>query len=63
MEAMPLARLQEVFPAWHISRNIPGDTPEPGFTAVERATGRRITTSTLAEMGARLAAEGENGSY
>jgi hypothetical protein len=27
MEAMPLARLQEVFPAWHISRNIPGDTP------------------------------------
>jgi hypothetical protein len=59
MEAMPLAKLQEVFPDWRITRNIP---PEPGFTAVERATGRLITASTLTEMGTRLAAEGETGS-
>lgn len=58
----PLARMQETWSGWRITRNIPGVAPEPGFTAVERATGRRITATTLTEMEALLTAEGETGS-
>ena len=47
--AAPLARLQTAYPAWRITKNIPGLAP-PGFTAVERATGRRLVSSDLAEL-------------
>ena len=49
MEALPLACLREMFPAWHIIRNIPG-MPDSGFTAIERKTGHRITASALGEL-------------
>jgi hypothetical protein len=58
----PLARMQETWSGWRTTRNIPGVAPEPGFTAVERATGRRFIATTLTEMEALLTAEGETGS-
>lgn len=53
-----LARLQAAYPAWRITRNIPGVVP-PGFTAVERATGRRLGAPDLAELEAALMGQGQ----
>lgn len=55
---LTLAILQEAWPAWRITRNIYGVAP-PGFTAVERPTGRRLTAETLSGLQALLTTEGK----
>ena len=52
MEAMPLARMREVFPAWKIRRDLRG----PGFTAVHWESGRTITATTLADLADQITA-------
>jgi hypothetical protein len=52
--AAHLARLQAAYPAWRITRDIPEVTGSRGFTAVERATGRRHIAVTLGELEAVL---------
>jgi hypothetical protein len=49
-----LARLQAAYPAWRITKNIPGVTDRRGFTAVERATGKRHIAATVGELEAAL---------
>jgi hypothetical protein len=55
-ESMHLDRLMNEWAAWRITRNIPMMTDEPGFTAVERATGRRIIAANLTELETALRA-------
>jgi hypothetical protein len=54
VDAVPLSRLRTMFPGWQITR----DSMETysGFTAVHRASGGRITASTLAELAEQLTA-------
>jgi hypothetical protein len=60
--AAHLARLQVTWPAWRITRDIPEVTGSRGFTAVERATGRRIIAATVGELEATLMdADGSKG--
>jgi hypothetical protein len=55
-ESMHFDRLLTEWGAWRITRNIPLVIPEPGFTAVERATGRRIIAANLTELESALRA-------
>jgi hypothetical protein len=55
-----LARIQAAYPAWRITKNILGVAP-PGFTAVERATGRRLAGPDLAELEAALMSQATTG--
>lgn len=55
--AAHLARLQVSYPAWRITRDIPEVTGSRGFTAVERATGRRHLAVTVGELEAALMGE------
>lgn len=55
--AAHLARLQVTWPAWRITRDIPEVTGSRGYTAVERATGRRLTAPDLGELEAALMAQ------
>ena len=54
--AAQLARLKTGYPAWAITRSLPGGPVS--YSAVEIATGRRIRTATLAELESGLQERG-----
>jgi hypothetical protein len=53
-DAAQLARLKLTYPTWSIGRGVPNG---PQFVAVRRATGRRVTASTVAGLEHKLATE------